>query len=437
VDRGFIWTPKVGMQSTGTLWPLHLSGDGSTIIMWSDEESKQLLWSPDGTTIDVPRGLAGGISGDGQTFVGGSIGNDPTRRWKADGPVEPIDITGTLGGKTTTRWEPIGGVSFDGSIIVGGATLESPSGELTTVSYLWNESNGIRELGGISGVTHSKADLVTSDGTFAAGTSQEDSRWVTKGIPWFWSLATGTEKFTGWDDRIADLYGLSRGGAVVVGGRRFASDVADDATAFVWDRANGVQDLYSVLADQYGLSEALDGWELTAARGISDDGLTIAGNGRDPDGERAAWIVELDRPIALYGDFDDDRLYTVADIDALSKAVAAGRYGLGFDLDRDGELAPSDREHWIGNLFGSWVGDADLDRDVDFNDFLSLSSNFDMPGSWAEGDFTGDGQVSFEDFLSLSQNFGNGSATAQTVPEPNGGSLWLGICLLVLMRRRD
>ena len=52
-------------------------------------------------------------------------------------------------------------------------------------------------------------------------------------------------------------------------------------------------------------------------------------------------------------------------------------------------------------------GDVDKDGDVNFADFLILSSTFgdtQEPGTGA--DFDGDGVVSFADFLQLSANFG-------------------------------
>lgn len=52
-------------------------------------------------------------------------------------------------------------------------------------------------------------------------------------------------------------------------------------------------------------------------------------------------------------------------------------------------------------------GDVGKDGDVQFDDFLVLSSNFGTSTNmtWADGDFTGDGAVSFPDFL-LFANFG-------------------------------
>jgi hypothetical protein len=38
----------------------------------------------------------------------------------------------------------------------------------------------------------------------------------------------------------------------------------------------------------------LTGWQLWEATGVSDDGLSIVGYGRNPDGNTEAWLTRLD-----------------------------------------------------------------------------------------------------------------------------------------------
>ena len=80
------------------------------------------------------------------------------------------------------------------------------------------------------------------------------------------------------------------------------------------------------------------------------------------------------------------------------------------------------------------LGDADLNGQVNFNDFLTLQNNFSQSGVFNQGDFTYDGVVNFNDFLALQNNFGQSvtgapvtftsaqvaaiTAFAATVPEP-------------------
>lgn len=73
-------------------------------------------------------------------------------------------------------------------------------------------------------------------------------------------------------------------------------------------------------------------------------------------------------------------------------------------------------------------GDADANGDVDFSDFLILSTNFNEDGNYQQGDFDLSGVVDFTDFLILSNNFGTTTAVVATsVPEPSGCGRWITV----------
>ena len=60
-------------------------------------------------------------------------------------------------------------------------------------------------------------------------------------------------------------------------------------------------------------------------------------------------------------------------------------------------------------FFEPWaklMGDADLDGNVDLEDFHILKTNFGTGTTWAEGDFDEDGDVDLDDFYILKINFG-------------------------------
>ena len=66
----------------------------------------------------------------------------------------------------------------------------------------------------------------------------------------------------------------------------------------------------------------LAGWELEAGNGVSADGLTIAGSGRNPVGEREAWIAHIG--CALAGDVNNDGQCDGADISGFVRCLLTG-----------------------------------------------------------------------------------------------------------------
>ncbi len=79
---------------------------------------------------------------------------------------------------------------------------------------------------------------------------------------------------------------VSFDGSVVVGGGNFGGG----SKAFLWNAGDGMQDLSILLAQQ---GAGIAGWTLERAEGVSADGRTIVGTGKDPNGNTAAWIVVL------------------------------------------------------------------------------------------------------------------------------------------------
>ena len=65
-----------------------------------------------------------------------------------------------------------------------------------------------------------------------------------------------------------------------------------------------------------------------------------------------------------------------------------------------------------------------------------LADNFSDVAGWGEGDFDGSGDVQFADFLLLSSNFGQSAPVVVAVPEPVGCVTILFVAFLFLRTRR-
>ena len=134
---------------------------------------------------------------------------------------------------------------------------------------------------------------------------------------------------------------------------------------------------------------------------------------------------------AIAGDLNYNGRFDAQDLDILTQNVAFapdephGDFLRRLDLNGDKTVDTSDVHYWVTDLKSTFVGDANLDGEVKFDDFLALSANFGQAGGWAEGDFNADEQVNFPDFLALSANFGNVAAAthAEAVPEPTAAAI--------------
>lgn len=106
--------------------------------------------------------------------------------------------------------------------------------------------------------------------------------------------------------------------------------------------------------------------------------------------------------------------------------------------------APSAFPEFFPGLIGNTgcdpntMGDLNGDGEVNFTDFLTLSSNFGTNVvNHEQGDINCDGTVDFQDFLILSSSFGRVVANAETVPEPDGRSVFaIPVVLMAAVARQ-
>ncbi|QDU71713.1 hypothetical protein [Mucisphaera calidilacus] len=137
----------------------------------------------------------------------------------------------------------------------------------------------------------------------------------------------------------------------------------------------------------------------------------------------------------VWGDLDSDGVLGPDDLILLQAAIDLGLINSPWDFDLDGVATPLDTQFWMEVIFGSVLGDANLDGSVDLLDLSILASNFGGPGIYLDGDFNGDGVVDLLDLSILASNFGfSGGGSSVVLPEPAVFSM-LGLGLLLTGRR--
>jgi len=148
-------------------------------------------------------------------------------------------------------------------------------------------SGGMVGLGDLPGGTFfSVAHGVSSDGSVVVGKGTSASgveafRWTSgHGMVGLGDLTGGSFS--------SEALGASADGSVVVGRGRLA--IGDEA--FIWDMPNGIRNLKDVLESDLGLD--LNGWTLTHATAVSDDGQVIVGRGVNPHGNQEGWVANLE-----------------------------------------------------------------------------------------------------------------------------------------------
>ena len=139
------------------------------------------------------------------------------------------------------------------------------------------------------------------------------------------------------------------------------------------------------------------------------------------------------RSSRIRGDFDENGLLDVRDLDAMDQVIHADSHEMNYDLNLDLSVNATDRERWVTQIKNAWFGDANLDGVFDSTDLIQVFQTGEYQdevaqnSGWADGDWNGDGDFNSGDIVLAFQGGGyeNGvRPSVAAVPEPNV-SPWL------------
>ncbi len=137
--------------------------------------------------------------------------------------------------------------------------------------------------------------------------------------------------------------------------------------------------------------------------------------------------------IQQIGDLSGNGQLDPADLAVLQQNVVAGSNQLRYDINGDRAVDRINVDYWITDVFGTLLGDANLDRVVDGSDFIDWNANKFGAADWFGGDFNSDGAADGQDFIIWNGNKFM-SADARAVPEPAGWVMAIALFALGLAR---
>jgi len=252
-----------GGSSGGTA--LDVSADGSVVL----STCGTFRWTEAGDLVQLDRPGGGGLSADGSVVVG--VSRSFRHPGSAPEGCPPVRIDDPPITREAFRWE-----------LTGSCDPHGPDNPCMV---------GLGDLPG--GAFDSEATDVSADGSVVVGKSQSDL--CSEAFRWEDGVMAGLGTVT--DGGESTAHAVSADGSVVVGDSIGGVYPFSTIEAFVWTERAEMRSVRNVLVDEFGLD--LTGWTLTSALGVSDDGLTIMGNGINPDGAQEGWIAVLQSTIAV------------------------------------------------------------------------------------------------------------------------------------------
>lgn len=227
------------------------------------------------------------VSGNGDFVAGSRLLNREAFRW-SEGQGFEIIYSGNNVVKDVQ-------ISESGGLVVGANVLPTIGERNPYSGWAWTPGTGFRFLEG--NYLSQAPQVIAPDGSFIIGTYASDNfqqgafalvRWAPDGSA---HILFGPETFSNRRSFIAT--GVDSAGALIVGNMANYPEAADPT---VWTLGGGFVPLAAYF-DAAGVD--FDGWTLKSVSKLSADGLTFAGVGINPDGQRETWIATIPAPGAV------------------------------------------------------------------------------------------------------------------------------------------
>ncbi len=301
--EAFRWTPDTGITGLGVGSGLQSVAygvsTGGTVITGdsiSIANNQAFRWTPPSqfnVIGDIPGGgntsLARAVSADGSTIVG--QGNSPAGleayRWTQPDGFERLEFLPGGSGFSLAL-----DVSADGNVVVGESDSALADCFACPEAFRWTPDGGIQPLGDLpGGEFRSSARGTSPDGNFIVGQGLSD-----QGLEAFvWTEQSG---MVGLGDLPGGAFesrafAISADGSTIVG----QASAENGVTAFLWTESTGMITVQSLIQNDLNLD--ITGWTLISATDISDDGLTIVGNGVNPAGQNEGWVLRVPEPTTV------------------------------------------------------------------------------------------------------------------------------------------
>jgi hypothetical protein len=157
-----------------------------------------------------------------------------------------------------------------------------------------------------------------------------------------------------------------------------------------------------------------------------------------------------DRPNGNACDLNGDSVCDATDIDALTIAILTSSTAQQYDVDGNGTIEITDRDHYIEVILNTWIGDSNLDGQFTTRDLVEV---FAIGGyedgvagnaGWLGGDWNGDLDFTTRDFVEalsrggfeLGPRAAAGAAAVSAVPEPSTWVLLVGMAIGLWTRKQ-